>query len=295
MNHLGLFEGIGGFSLAARWMGWETVAWCEWDPFCQQVLRKNFPEVKEENQHGDITKTDFTRYAGTIDVLTGGFPCQPFSQAGRRKGKEDDRYLWPEMLRAIREIQPSIVVAENVRGLLNISGGLVFKQVLSDLEDEGYEVLPFLIPACAVNAPHRRDRIWIVAHRTNSGTKRMRRRENKVHGLQSISDPESARLERKNRISMDSTKEFAESITTNTSSLRQSRKKYRQKESRRTTKESIRIDWQDFPTQSGVRQGDDGLSPWLVKQSIKAYGNAIVPQVAFEIFKAIQKIDEHTN
>ncbi len=167
MTHLGLFEGIGGFSLAARWMGWETVAWCEWDEFCQQVLIKNFPEIK--GRHGDITKTDFTQYAGRIDVLTGGFPCQPFSTAGKRKGTEDPRHLWPEMLRVIREIQPSIVVGENVYGLLNWSGGLVFEQVQIDLENEGYSVTPFILPASGVNAPHKRDRVWFIAHSGSNG------------------------------------------------------------------------------------------------------------------------------
>jgi DNA (cytosine-5)-methyltransferase 1 len=104
MNHIGLFEGIGGFSLAARWMGWETIAWCEWNEFGQKVLKHHFPKAQP---HGDITKTDFTIYRGQCDVLTGGFPCQPYSLAGKRKGKEDDRHLWPEMLRAIREIQPT--------------------------------------------------------------------------------------------------------------------------------------------------------------------------------------------
>lgn len=99
MNHIGLFEGIGGFSLAARWMGWETIAWCEWNPFCQKVLNYHFPKSK---QHGDITTTDFTIYRGQCDIVTGGFPCQPYSVAGKRLGKEDERHLWPHMLRAIR-------------------------------------------------------------------------------------------------------------------------------------------------------------------------------------------------
>jgi DNA (cytosine-5)-methyltransferase 1 len=166
MNHIGLFEGIGGFSLAARWAGWETIAWCEINPFGQKVLKHHFPKA---TGHDDIKSTDFTIYRGKCDILTGGFPCQPYSAAGKRLGTEDDRHLWPEMLRAIREIQPSYVVGENVRGLTNWNGGLVFDQVQADLEAEGYEVLPFLLPACAVNAPHRRDRIWFVAYSKNKG------------------------------------------------------------------------------------------------------------------------------
>ena len=123
MNHIRLFEGIGGFSLAARWMGWETIAWCEWNEFGQKVLKHHFPKAQA---HGDITKTDFTIYRGQCDIVNGGFPCQPYSLAGKRKGKEDDRHLWPEMLRAIREIQPTWVVGENVFGLVNWDGGLVF-------------------------------------------------------------------------------------------------------------------------------------------------------------------------
>jgi DNA (cytosine-5)-methyltransferase 1 len=168
MKHLGLFEGIGGFSLAAHWAGWETLAWCEWNEFGQKVLRHHFPEAEG---FGDIKKTEFTKYANRIDVLTGGFPCQPFSLAGKRKGTEDERHLWPEMLRAIREIQPTWVVGENVFGIVNWDGGMVFNQVQSDLEAEGYEVQPYVLPACAVNAPHRRDRVWFVAY-SNKCTKR---------------------------------------------------------------------------------------------------------------------------
>ena len=113
-THLGLFEGIGGFSLAAHWMGWQTLAWCEWNEFGQRILKHHFPNAEG---FGDITKTDFTKYANRIDILTGGFPCQPYSQAGKRLGTEDDRHLWPEMLRVIREVQPTYVVGENVYGI----------------------------------------------------------------------------------------------------------------------------------------------------------------------------------
>jgi DNA (cytosine-5)-methyltransferase 1 len=162
MKHGSLFSGIGGFDLAAEWMGWENVFHCEWNEFGQRVLHHYWPQAI---QYNDITKTDFTIHRGAIDILTGGFPCQPYSAAGKRLGKEDERHLWPEMLRAIREIQPRWVVGENVRGLTNWNGGLVFDEVQSDLEALGYEVLPFLLPACAKDAPHRRDRIWFVAYR----------------------------------------------------------------------------------------------------------------------------------
>jgi len=177
MTHGSLFSGIGGFDLAAEWMGWENVFHCEWNKFGQQVLHYYFPKAI---CYEDITKTDFTIHRGTIDILTGGFPCQPYSSAGKRLGKEDERHLWPEMLRAIREIRPRWIVGENVRGLTNWNGGMVFDEVQSDLEAEGYEVTPFLLPACAVNAPHRRDRIWFVAFKnTNENGWRSKQREEK--------------------------------------------------------------------------------------------------------------------
>ena len=170
MRHGSLFSGIGGFDLAAEWMGWENVFHCEWMEFPRKVLDYHFPNA---DSHIDICKTDFTKYANTIDILTGGFPCQPFSLAGKRKGTDDERYLWGEMLRAIQEIKPRFVIAENVFGITSIDGGLVFQQVCLDLENEGYEVQPFIIPACAKNAPHRRDRCWFIA--TNSNIEQRKR------------------------------------------------------------------------------------------------------------------------
>jgi DNA (cytosine-5)-methyltransferase 1 len=166
MRHGSLFSGIGGFDLAAEWMGWENVFHCEWNPFGQKVLKHYWPKAIN---YEDITKTDFTIHRGKIDILTGGFPCQPYSSAGKRLGKEDERHLWPEMLRAIREIQPRWVVGENVFGLVNWSEGLVFHEVQTDLEAEGYEVQSYVLPAVSVNAPHRRDRIWFVAYSNCNG------------------------------------------------------------------------------------------------------------------------------
>jgi DNA (cytosine-5)-methyltransferase 1 len=161
MRHASLFSGIGGFDLAAEWMGWENVFHCEWMEFPRKVLEYHFPNA---DSLIDICKTDFKKYANKIDILTGGFPCQPFSMAGKRKGTDDERYLWGEMLRAVQEIKPQFVIAENVFGITNIDGGMVFEQVCLDLEAEGYEVQPFIIPACAKNAPHRRDRVWFIAY-----------------------------------------------------------------------------------------------------------------------------------
>jgi DNA (cytosine-5)-methyltransferase 1 len=161
MTHGSLFSGIGGFDLAAAWMGWENVFHCEINPFGQKLLKYHFPKSISYN---DITKTDFSVHRGTIDVLSGGFPCQPFSSAGKRLGTEDSRHLWPSMLRAIREIQPTWVVGENVFGIINWSEGLVFEEVQTDLEAEGYEVQPYVLPAAGVGSVHRRDRVWFVAY-----------------------------------------------------------------------------------------------------------------------------------
>ncbi len=161
MKHLDLFSGIGGFALAARWMNWQTTQFVEKDTFCQKVIRKHFPGIPI---HDDIKTFEGSKYNGTVDILTGGFPCQPFSIAGNRTGKDDNRFLWPEMLRVIRDSKPRWVLAENVPGILSIESGMVFKQVLTDLENEGYITQTFIIPACGVNAIHRRDRVWIIAY-----------------------------------------------------------------------------------------------------------------------------------
>jgi DNA (cytosine-5)-methyltransferase 1 len=162
MTHGSLFSGIGGFDLAAEWVGWDNIFHCEYNPFAQKVLKHHFPNSK---LYEDVRTFDATAYAGRIDIISGGFPCQPFSAAGKRKGTQDERHLWPEMLRIIHEVAPSYVVGENVRGLINWNGGLVFEEVCADLEAAGYEVTPYLLPACGKNAPHRRDRIWFIAYK----------------------------------------------------------------------------------------------------------------------------------
>ena len=172
MRLLDLFSGIGGFSYAAEKLigGYETVAFCEMDEFCQKVLKKHWPQVPIFD---DVRTLDAARL-GRIDIVTGGYPCQPFSQAGRRQGEEDERHLWPEMLRIIKSCQPRYVLAENVAG--HVTMGL--DQVLTDLEDQGYTTRAIIVPACAKNAPHRRDRVWIIGqyvgyteHNGSSATK----------------------------------------------------------------------------------------------------------------------------
>ncbi len=278
MKHLGLFEGIGGFSLAARNVGWETLAWCEWNEFGQKVLRHHFPEAEG---FGDITKTDFKKYANTIDIITGGFPCQPYSLAGKRKGKEDERHLWPEMLRIIREVQPRWVVGENVFGLINWSDGLVFHEVQSDLEAEGYEVWAYVLPASAVNAPHRRDRVWFVAYTKSNGLNQCNGNNEKhtsKRGFDALNDFNEATM-------------HANGTSKQGKHIGQTREgKFNGSNSRDGFN-----NFKNFQTQSPICSGDDGLPteldgitfPKWRAESIKAYGNAIVPQVAEQIFKSI--------
>jgi DNA (cytosine-5)-methyltransferase 1 len=279
MTHGSLFSGIGGFDLAAEWMGWENVFHCEWNEFGQRVLHHYWPQAIS---YEDITKTDFTIHRGRIDVLTGGFPCQPYSAAGKRLGKEDERHLWPEMLRAIREIQPRWIVGENVLGLVNWSGGLVFEEVQADLEAEGYEIQPFILPACGKDAPHRRERIWFVAYCDNRNGQEIglqTRRKKYLDGLEGerpTPHTDGERLQSKRKSSWMEWERFS---------------KY--------NAQGNQSSWQNFPTQSPICGGDDGLSTKLDgitfskwrNESIKAYGNAVVPQVVYEIFKAIERYD----
>ncbi|MFZ9189369.1 MAG: DNA cytosine methyltransferase, partial [Algoriphagus sp.] len=264
MTHGSLFSGIGGFDLAAEWCGWENVFHCEWNPFGQKVLKHHFPNSISYN---DITKTDFSIHRGAIDIISGGFPCQPYSTAGKRLGKEDERHLWPEMLRAIREIQPSWVVGENVRGLTNWNGGLVFDEVQSELEIEGYEVLPFLLPACAVGAPHRRDRIWFIAY---SNTKQREWKERRfqsefINGsTKTIADTtcigggQDVRLPNGKSNEPNKTSETRNITDTNKIGL-QSKMEDGELERRRFAKSSERNTWNTFPTVSPICGGDDGL------------------------------------
>lgn len=241
MKHIGLFEGIGGFSLAARWMGWETVAWCEYDQDCQQVLKKNFPKAIP---HGDIVQTDFTIYRGQCDVLTGGFPCQPFSKAGNKSGKDHDSYLWHEMFRAIREIQPPFIVGENVANLEHMG----IEEMLSELEGEGYSTEVFNIPAISIGASHKRERLWIVAYHNE-----LRLQDVQQRGISEVSE-------------------------------------YRQNECLPIA-ELFRLEgeqeWIYQPPVCGVA---DGLPSELDKSRLKQLGNAIVPQIALQIFRVIAKM-----
>ena len=331
MTHGSLFSGIGGFDLAAEWAGWDNIFHCEWNPFGQKVLKHHFPK---SISYEDITKTDFSIHRGNIDIISGGFPCQPYSVAGLRKGTADERHLFPEMLRVIKEVQPSWVVGENVRGLVGWNGGLVFDEVCSDLESQGYEVQPILIPAASVNAPHKRDRIWFVAHSNHKGkcseptdiSKKdgeISKRNNNAEfsntdslnasnsndsraneymrserewqegnkGQDGLSQFES-RQDGSNGNATDSNDKGLQWIKLNGASDERhgSSEPYKP-----TTKLHKIKNWKQFPTKPPLCGGDDGLPrtldsisfPKWRNESIKAYGNAIVPQVAYQLFKTI--------
>ena len=192
MRVLDLFSGIGGFSLGLERAGMETVAFCENDAKCRQVLTKHWPAVPQFEDVKELSKEVLDETGITdIGLICGGFPCQGFSIAGQRKGEADDRYLWPEFFRLIQEIRPDWVIGENVAGIINLG----LDTVLADLEGKNYSVQTFVIPACALNAPHRRDRVWIVAHTNENGESRMD--EQRL----SAADPNARRCEQDKKIS----------------------------------------------------------------------------------------------
>ena len=274
-THIDLFSGIGGFALAARWAGIETVAFCEIEPYAQRVLRKNFPGVPIIEDVRDFPADEFQRPW----LITGGYPCQPFSQAGKRRGEEDDRHLWPAMFEIIRSCRPDWVLAENVAG--HVSMGL--DEVLSDLEGEDYTVQPLIIPACAVDAPHRRDRVWIVAHSNNAGFRRVigemgeKERCKTKTGNQSSSHT-IYRSETGGVASANSTNsgcEFRGVFSENEKRQRSSGDALQYSKRRKTV-------WHTEPDVGRVAHG----VPSRVDR-LRGLGNAIVPQVAYEIINAM--------
>ena len=339
MTHGSLFSGIGGFDLAAQWMGWRNVFHCEINSFGQKILKHYWPNSISYN---DITKTDFTIHRGNIDILSGGFPCQPYSMAGKRLGKEDERHLWPEMLRAIREIQPSWVVGENVFGIVNWSGGLVFHEVQADLEAAGYQVQPYVLPAAAVGAPHRRDRVWFVAY-----SRTFRLQQCKTSGIVGKGQEKICGTWNQSTLQPSSTSKIRDAADTEHKGLEGQHRqwdrcsinrsdagilvrtedkfnaadtqgeRYESFDKDRTTIISASASsglhgrgsnsiyksgaWSNFPTQPPVCGRNDGISnrldgitiPKWRNESIKGYGNAVVPQVVYAIFKTIEEYEQH--
>lgn len=387
MTHASVFSGIGGPEVAATMLGWDNLFHCEINPFGRKVLDYWYPNAKS---YEDITTTDFREWRGRVDVLTGGFPCQPFSYAGRRRGAEDDRYLWPSMYRAIDEIQPTWVVAENVAGILTmVEQGEVSKvagaaslfdasddlrgryelretftlqRICTDLESHGYAVQPVLIPACAVGAPHRRDRVFIVARRVEAVSKdsmhsRQLYGQDEVEGSErnignvgaggsericsgtsgtDSSHPDSHRGcevdEHMESELADGAKPVSNGGQRNVADTDCNGHRT-QSEGRGIVSEGQDITqaegcgrerpqwierlptlpwgdetiagcgrWQNFPSVSPVHRGNDGLpfdvdrltlsfGKWRT-EALKAYGNAIVPQVMYEIFRAIEIVEQ---
>ena len=288
MTHGSLFSGIGGFDLASEWIGWQNIFQVEIDKFCQKVLNKNFPYT---DKHFDIKEFNGTQYTGAIDIISGGFPCQPFSVAGKQKGKEDARFLWHEMLRVIREIAPKFVVGENVLGIRNME----LHNILSDLENEGYKTETYIIPACAVNAPHKRERVWIIAYANSIGFKNEQEENNKFicNGEWNNKVSKQGRNEQQCRLGKPNT------FSTNANGEHWQEFERRNKLEYERSETSFRRsfyepDWQRNWTEVAPElcRVDDGLPKELdAGKRITALGNAIVPQVAYEIFKTIEQFD----
>lgn len=299
LSHLSLFTGIGGLDLAAEWAGFETVGQCEWADYPTQVLEKHWPDVPRWRDIRTLTKESFYERTGlrTADIISGGFPCQPFSVAGKRRGSEDDRYLWPEMLRVIKEIRPAWVIGENVAGIVNMA----LDTVLSDLESIGYTTGAFIIPACAVDAPHRRDRCAIVAYAGNipNSKSTMRKRQRPIKDRQSdgysdlcnvVPHPDNGGRAMRRERELSAVKESGSGGRNHGGGAPEHGAGERR------------------PAQPGLGGMADGLPHWLdeplnvpriardVKDRVnrlRCLGNAVVPQQFYPIFRAIAEIERN--
>ena len=304
LNHGSLFSGIGGFDLAAQWVGWNNIFQVEKDKWCRKVLAKNFPAVERFADIKDFTGYEYT---GRIDIISGGFPCQPFSVAGKRKGKDDDRYLWEEMLRVITTIKPTYVVGENVTGII----GLALDTVLSDLEAQDYTTETFIIPACGKNAWHRRDRVWIVAYANSI----RRQDEQKETGQPLCNGKWNDTIEEQGRGKQQCRTGKPSSVFPDTKSkLSNERENGNDKEQGKiqlqtggsnsvsTNTYNTGCEEQREPIADGTELFAPKCSSWREAEPgvgrvvdglpnrvdrLKGIGNAIVPQVAYEIFNAI--------
>ena len=281
-----LFSGIGGFALGLEATGYfRTIQFVENEKWCQKILNKNFPEVPI---HDDI-KTYNTYKGVEADVVVGGFPCQPFSVAGKQKAIQDDRHLWPDMFRVIRQTKPIWVIGENVRNIVSISDGMVLEQVYLDLESQGYEVQSFIIPASAVNAPHQRYRTWIVAH-----TKCSRQFSKPIRNIGSLEEESQKEERARNKSTIRLETRSADVAHTDSRSKetfdkekvlgKQNRKKQTERYSNGNLQ--VRGQWNTEPNVGRVANG----IPYRVDR-LKGLGNAIVPQIAYQIGKAIMEAE----
>lgn len=293
MKLLDLFSGIGGFSLAARWANIETIQFVERDKFCQKVLMKNFPNVPI---HDDIKTFNFYK---DVDVLTGGFPCQPFSVAGKKKGLTDDRYLWPDMLRIIKQCRPRFIIAENVPGIIPL-----LDPILEDLERENYTWWAYLISASSLGAPHKRERLWVIAHcnreRFNERNNYRKKRyiqddwERNIEKIQSEWPqfiPKSWKTFNAQEWLGFATNSDSQQCNEGTENQKSFSQRHEWQKSTRTNrhdsvkKQSV-FNWEeDKPPVPGM---DDGISHRVDRN--KSLGNSIVPQIAYIFLKSITMI-----
>ena len=330
MNHLDLFSGIGGFSLGLERVGFNTIAFCERDRYCQLLLQKHWKGVKI---YDDITKLEGKDIKEPVDILTGGFPCQPYSVAGKQKGTRDDRYLWPEMFRVIKEVQPTFVIAENVRGLINIQDGMVFETVCSNLESEGFEIQTFIIPAAGVGAPHKRERVWIVGYSKHNGSlaSKKSRGNQEVNGRTQEGQNQTIESERtsgsrNHEIMEDSRRTLRQGSELSKKNADESRQEDADKSERSSsTSESYVANTESFSSYGrefqpskeksgqerstrietrGINSYESDRNWWFVEPDVgrvangipgrshrlKGLGNAIVPKIAEQIGRAIQKV-----
>ena len=299
MKVLDLFSGIGGFSLGLEWAGFETAAFCEFDQEAQKVLRKNWPEVPIFSDVRTLTKQEL-QDNGIYDIrlICGGYPCQPFSLAGERRGAEDDRHLWPEMFRLVKELRPDWVIGENVAGHINMG----LDEVLADLEAAGYTARPFVIPACAVDAHHRRDRVWIVAHansdsESNGSKHEQRMVENTSSRPRRDSESITGRQDNEAERSQDTDKAArpSENVAYSQCQRRQGQGPFRDAFNTETQRQgqtaqpfngSERPVWLPEPNVGRVANGVPRRS-----HRLKQLGNAVVPQVVEKIGQMIMKIE----
>ena len=307
LTHLSLFSGIGGLDLAAEMAGFITVGQCEWADYPTKVLEKHWPDVPRWRDIRTLTGESFYERTGlqTVDVISGGFPCQPFSVAGKRRGKEDDRYLWPEMLRVIQELRPTWVVGENVAGIVSMA----LDTVLSDLEGIGYACQAFIIPACAVDAPHRRDRCAIISYRDSAGlqTQGAEQQTARPAGVcENVAHAESVGLQRKwsggDKIGDTRPEKAQPERRCDVLSDADNRGRSLWRDGELPAVEETATSWADhrgraaeyvagewWPAEPNVGRMVNGI-PHRVDR-LKCLGNAVVPQQFYPIFQAIADVE----
>lgn len=286
LTHLSLFSGIGGLDLAAERAGFKSVGQCEWADFPTKVLEQHWPDVPRWRDIRDLTGADFYERTNrrTVDVISGGFPCQPFSVAGKQRGKEDDRYLWPEMVRVIKELRPSWVIGENVAGIINMA----LDTVLSDLETAGYTVRTFVLPACGIGAPHQRYRTAIVAHADSHGEEYGWKREG-IHNKERNSKTEECRRDHIESRVRGNGENVSDTDSANGERARASENKAGIPKLANCNITNGDRDW--WAAEPGVGRVANGI-PHRVDR-LKCLGNAVVPAQFYPVFQAIADIELH--